>query len=89
MIQNHIAKLKNVLAGKQDWVTVVFAALVTFSVYTCMYGYRKTFTAAGFSNQALWGIDYKVWLVTAQVIGYMLSKFYGIRFIKDNNNRSF
>jgi hypothetical protein len=26
-------------------------------------------------------IDYKVWLVTAQVLGYMLSKFYGIRFI--------
>lgn len=84
MIQKPIAKLKNVLAGKQDWVTVVFAALVTFSVYTCMYGYRKTFTAAGFSNQSLWGIDYKVWLVTAQVIGYMLSKFYGIRFIAEN-----
>jgi MFS family permease len=27
------------------------------------------------------GISYKVWLVSAQVVGYMLSKFYGIRYI--------
>ncbi len=65
------------------WLTVLFAALVTFSVYTCMYGYRKAFTAAGYSNQSFLGIEYKIWLVTAQVIGYMLSKFYGIRFIAE------
>jgi MFS family permease len=71
------------LSGKRQWVTVVFAALVTFSVYSCMYGYRKAFTAAGFSAWVFWGIDYKVWLVTAQVLGYMLSKFYGIKFIAE------
>jgi MFS family permease len=46
-----------------------------------MYAFRKPFTAAGFVDQSFLNIDYKVWLVTAQVIGYMLSKFYGIRFI--------
>ncbi len=46
-----------------------------------MYGFRKPFTAASFSGISLFGISYKVVLVISQVIGYMLSKFYGIRFI--------
>lgn len=75
------SKLAESIGRAPQWVTVVFAAFVTFSVYTCMYGYRKAFTAAGFEDQSLWGVDYKIWLVTAQVIGYMFSKFYGIKFI--------
>jgi hypothetical protein len=46
-----------------------------------MYGFRKPYTAASYEGFALFGISYKVVLVIAQVIGYMLSKFYGIRFI--------
>jgi uncharacterized membrane protein len=46
-----------------------------------MYAFRKPFTAAGFEGLSYAHISYKVWLVTAQVLGYMLSKFYGIRFI--------
>lgn len=63
------------------WLIAVYAAICSFSVYFCMYAFRKPFTAASFANQYFLNIDYKVWLVTAQVIGYMLSKFYGIRFI--------
>jgi hypothetical protein len=50
-------------------------------VYSCMYGFRKPFTAAGFDGIKLFGISYKVVLVISQVLGYMCSKFYGIRFI--------
>lgn len=46
-----------------------------------MYGFRKPFTAASFEGIHLFGISYKVILVISQVIGYMMSKFYGIRFI--------
>ena len=63
------------------WVTAVFTAGTSFCVYFSMYAFRKPFTAAGYANQSFLNIDYKVWLVTAQVIGYMLSKFYGIRFV--------
>lgn len=77
-------QLRLYLQGRPQWLTVVFAALVTFSVYTCMYGFRKAFTAAGFANSSFAGIDLKVWLVTAQVIGYMFSKFYGIKFIAEH-----
>lgn len=46
-----------------------------------MYAYRKPFTAAGYDNLQFAGIDYKIWLVIAQTIGYTISKFTGIRFI--------
>ncbi|WP_121357616.1 DUF5690 family protein [Flavisolibacter nicotianae] len=69
------------LSGMPQWLITVYAAVCSFATYFCMYAFRKPFTAAGFQGQYFLHIDYKVWLVTAQVIGYMLSKFYGIRFI--------
>jgi len=75
------SKLKNKLEKSPTWALSLFAALTSFGVYFCMYAFRKPFTAAGFEGIEYLNIDYKVWLVTAQVIGYMLSKFYGIRFI--------
>ena len=48
-----------------------------------MYAFRKPFTAAGFDNLKFAGIDYKIWLVIAQTIGYTISKFAGIRFIAE------
>jgi len=63
------------------WFIAVYAAVSAFCVYFSMYAFRKPFTAAGFSGMQFLHIDYKIWLVTAQVLGYMLSKFYGIRFI--------
>lgn len=51
-----------------------------------MYAFRKPFTAAGFDNLRFWGIDYKIWLVIAQTMGYTISKFAGIRFIAEMKN---
>ncbi len=46
-----------------------------------MYGFRKPYTVGTYSNLFFLGISYKVCLVIAQVLGYMCSKFYGIKFI--------
>jgi hypothetical protein len=48
-----------------------------------MYGFRRPFTAALYTDAALWGIGYKTVLVTAQVLGYTLSKFLGIKVIAE------
>jgi MFS family permease len=61
----------------------LYAALVSFGTYSCMYAFRKPFTAALFEGTSFWGIDYKIWLVIAQTMGYAASKFYGIRFIAE------
>lgn len=68
---------------KKSWFSLAVAALSAFSVYTCMFAFRKPFSVAGYEQYAFLGIDYKIWLVISQTIGYTLSKFYGIRFIAE------
>lgn len=60
-----------------------WAAFATFSTYFCMYGYRKALSAATFDGMMVAGISFKSALVIAQVIGYMISKFIGIKFISE------
>ncbi|MEB0263210.1 MULTISPECIES: DUF5690 family protein [unclassified Mucilaginibacter] len=64
-------------------VISVLAAISAFGAYTSMYAFRKAFAAGTYPGQQFLHIDYKVWLVIAQIVGYTLSKFYGIRFIAE------
>jgi hypothetical protein len=50
-----------------------------------MYAFRKPFTAATFDDVVGWpfAIDFKVALVIAQVIGYALSKFIGVKVVSE------
>jgi hypothetical protein len=68
----------------------VYATAAAFCLYTCVYAFRKTFAAATFEGTSYWGMDYKVWLVIFQVVGYALSKFIGIKIISElkANSRS-
>lgn len=63
------------------WLTTLVAALSAFCVYTCMYAFRKPFTVGEYAGLRFLGIDYKIWLVISQTVGYTLSKFFGIKFI--------
>jgi hypothetical protein len=64
------------------------AAVSAFGTYSCMYSFRKAFAAGTFTGHQYFHVDYKVWLVIAQVIGYMCSKFYGIKFIAEVNSKN-
>jgi len=75
------SSLKTKLKQAPSWVFILYVSVSAFSVYTCMYGFRKPFTSASFEGIKLWGINYKSILVISQAIGYMISKFVGIRFI--------
>lgn len=70
-------------SGARRIVVVICAAMITFLAYSSVYAYRKPFTAAGFDGLKFWGITYQSLLIISQVIGYMLSKFYGIKFISE------
>lgn len=61
----------------------VFAAVVCFCAYTSIFCFRKAFNVAPYAGHTLFGIDFKILLVITQVAGYMLSKFYGIKFISE------
>src|SRR5258708_38843852 len=73
--------LRSRLSGSPAWMFILYVSFSSFVVYSCMYGFRKPFTAASYDGIRLFGISYKVVLVISQVLGYMCSKFYGIRFI--------
>lgn len=72
---------------KKRWLNIAWMAIAVFTTYVCMYAYRKPLTAATFDNLLLWGYSYKVIVVVTQVLGYLASKFIGIKVIselKDN-----
>src|SRR5262245_10513691 len=60
-----------------------WCVVAAFGTYFCMYAFRKPFTAAAFQDTVLWGMGYKTVLVTAQVLGYTLSKFLGIKVVAE------
>ena len=61
----------------------IYAALIAFLTYASVYAYRKPFTVATFDGIKFWNISYQTLLIISQVLGYMLSKFYGIKFIAE------
>ncbi|TDO21665.1 DUF5690 family protein [Pedobacter duraquae] len=65
----------------------LFAAIAAFCCYTSMYAFRKAFAAGTFDDQVFLHVDLKVWLVLTQMVGYTLSKFYGIRFIAEASRK--
>lgn len=62
---------------------VAWCIVAAFGAYFCMYAFRKPFTAGLYEGYTLWGIHYKTILIVAQVIGYMCSKWMGIKVISE------
>ncbi|MER3376070.1 MAG: DUF5690 family protein [Allomuricauda sp.] len=68
---------------QSSFVFVLHASLAAFGTYFCMYAFRKPFTVATFEGLSYIGVDYKILLIIAQVLGYALSKFIGIKVISE------
>jgi hypothetical protein len=79
-----IEKLADYLKKNDRLALTLFALVMAFGTYTCMYAFRKPIAAANFKGFNFWGIDFKVLALTAQVIGYTISKFIGIKFVSEN-----
>lgn len=71
------------LSGRGGWRQAAWCVTAAFGAYFCMYGFRKPFTAATFSNVEGWEWSYKSMLVIAQVLGYTISKFVGIKVVSE------
>ena len=64
----------------------VYIAVICFLTYASVYAFRKPFTIGLYLDEPkIFGVDYKNILVIAQVLGYTISKFYGIKFIAELN----
>ncbi|MCS6934156.1 MAG: DUF5690 family protein [Chitinophagales bacterium] len=68
---------------KNAVLLTIYAGVATFFTYSCMYAFRKPFTAATFQQTEMFSVGYKTLLVIAQLLGYTLSKFIGIKWIAE------
>ena len=71
------------LKVSQPIKTGLYAAVIVFLAYTMIFGFRKTFTVATFDGLSFAGYSYKTLLVISQMLGYLLAKFYGIKYISE------
>jgi hypothetical protein len=80
-------KLRRFLERANPVLFTAFAGFAGFAAYFSMYAFRKPFSAATFTGVPGWSfaLDYKIALVIAQVAGYALSKFIGIKVISELN----
>jgi hypothetical protein len=80
-----MSKIQLYLKRCHTAIFVVYASSAAFMTYFCMYAFRKPFSVASYEQAtSLWEfIDFKVALVLAQVLGYLLSKFIGIKVISE------
>jgi len=72
-------------ARKDSLAFILFAGGAAFSAYFAMYAVRTPFTAATYADVGGWTsvIDFKVALVIAQLVGYALSKFIGVKVVSE------
>jgi MFS family permease len=66
----------------------LYTALSAFGLYLCVFALRKTYNVALYEGYEFAGVSYKVWMVLSQVIGYMLSKFIGIKVVSELKSTS-
>src|SRR5271156_5678437 len=66
------------ICASPAWVLVA-----AFGTYFCMYGFRKPYTAATYTDAVYFGINYKFLLIVAQTLGYVIAKWAGIKIVSE------
>ncbi len=61
----------------------VFASVTAFFTYMCFYPFRRAYTAAMYEELAFWGVQFKILIITAQVLGFAVSKGLGIKYVSE------
>lgn len=79
LLLKHVARS----GSTTQWQVSLYAAVVAFLTYASVYAYRKPFTVSQYDDLMFWSIRYQTLLIIFQGVGYMLSKFFGIRFISE------
>ena len=66
-----------------DFLFILWAGGAALLSYSLVYALRKPFTAASFENAEFFDLDYKVVVTISQILGYVISKFIGIKLISE------
>lgn len=66
-----------------DLLLILWAGGAALLSYSLVYALRKPYIAAAFEGLTFLGSDYKVAVTTIQILGYVISKFFGIKLISE------
>lgn len=66
-----------------DILFILWAGGAALLSYSLVYALRKPYTAASFEDIDVFNMDYKVVVTIAQILGYVVSKFMGIKLISE------
>lgn len=76
-------KQENKTKHVSDLLLILWAGGAALLSYSLVYALRKPYTAAAFDGLTFFGSDYKVTVTTIQILGYVISKFFGIKLISE------
>ena len=83
-IMDKIQKIRSAGARKlPDILFILWAGGAALFSYSLVYALRKPYTAAAFDGLEAFGMDYKVAVTVVQIVGYVVSKFIGIKLISE------
>ncbi|UTW44188.1 hypothetical protein KFE80_07170 [bacterium SCSIO 12696] len=77
--------LQRITRRGQGFSFCLFAMIAAFCTYSCMYAFRKPIAVGLYEDIVYWGISIKVLYLSAQVAGYALSKFIGIKVVSEQS----
>lgn len=66
-----------------DFLFILWAGGAALLSYSLVYALRKPYTAAAFEDLEVFNMDYKVAVTVVQILGYVMSKFMGIKLISE------
>jgi hypothetical protein len=75
--------LKNMINIGSDRKMAILAGLSAFLTYLCFYPFRRAYTAATYQDLIFWGVQFKILIITAQVLGFAISKGIGIKIVSE------
>ena len=75
-------KLSEII-NRSSFTQTLFASVTAFFTYMCFYPFRRAYTAATYENLAFIGVNFKILIITAQVLGFAVSKGLGIKYVSE------
>jgi Family of unknown function (DUF5690) len=78
-----MSKKLNQFITQSTLTQTLFASVTAFFTYMCFYPFRRAYTAATYEDLVFFGVNFKILIITAQVLGFAVSKGLGIKFVSE------
>lgn len=75
-------KLSEII-NRSSFNQTLFASVTAFLTYLCFYPFRRAYTAATYEDLVFAGVNFKILIITAQVLGFAVSKGLGIKYVSE------